>query len=306
MSRRGTIGSYTRAKLDQIIRRLISQNSSGGGGAPTDASYVVTSAESGLTDERVLTAGSGISLVDGGAGSPVTISTTDDGLAPDDAPYIVTAGSADLTSERILTAGSGISLVDGGAGNSITISTTDDGLAPDDAPYIVTTASADLTSERILTAGSGISIVDGGAGSPITISATGGSSTRELFLAGDMDKVDTIPRTTAGTVVLYTFPWTSRYQTDYTKLRITAAFARNTGTPQPRIQLKDLQGAATYNMDFTMTGSGTALANYEIFDQTVTLSGNLSATDTIYQVDLIRNGVSGVIYCYAITISIES
>lgn len=46
----------------------------GGGGAPTNAEYVVLTADATLTDERVLTAGTGISIVDGGAGGPVTIS----------------------------------------------------------------------------------------------------------------------------------------------------------------------------------------------------------------------------------------
>tara|TARA_R110002050_G_scaffold122428_1_gene241008 strand:- start:362 stop:2242 length:1881 start_codon:yes stop_codon:yes gene_type:complete len=46
---------------------------SGGGGAPTDAEYVTLSANGSLTNERVLTAGTGIGLVDGGAGSTLTI-----------------------------------------------------------------------------------------------------------------------------------------------------------------------------------------------------------------------------------------
>lgn len=51
----------------------------GGGGAPTDASYVVIGTNATLSDERVLTAGSGISISDGGAGSTVTISATGGG-----------------------------------------------------------------------------------------------------------------------------------------------------------------------------------------------------------------------------------
>lgn len=48
----------------------------GGGGAPTDASYVTLSTNATLTNERVLTAGTGISITDGGAGSTVTIAAT--------------------------------------------------------------------------------------------------------------------------------------------------------------------------------------------------------------------------------------
>ncbi len=45
----------------------------GGGGAPDDAQYVVLALDATLTNERVLTAGTGIAIVDGGAGSTVTL-----------------------------------------------------------------------------------------------------------------------------------------------------------------------------------------------------------------------------------------
>ncbi len=48
----------------------------GGGGAPTDAEYVVMSLNGTLTNERVLAAGTGISITDGGAGSTVTIASS--------------------------------------------------------------------------------------------------------------------------------------------------------------------------------------------------------------------------------------
>lgn len=51
----------------------------GGGGAPTNATYVTLSNDATLTNERVLTAGTGISIVDGGAGSTITISASGGG-----------------------------------------------------------------------------------------------------------------------------------------------------------------------------------------------------------------------------------
>lgn len=51
----------------------------GGGGAPTGAEYVVLSTDGTLTNERVLTAGSGITLTDAGAGSTLTIEATGGG-----------------------------------------------------------------------------------------------------------------------------------------------------------------------------------------------------------------------------------
>jgi hypothetical protein len=48
----------------------------GGGGAPTNATYVTLSTNAMLTNERVLTAGTGITLTDAGAGSTITVATT--------------------------------------------------------------------------------------------------------------------------------------------------------------------------------------------------------------------------------------
>lgn len=48
----------------------------GGSGAPTGASYVTLGTDGTLTNERVLTAGAGITLTDAGAGSTITVSST--------------------------------------------------------------------------------------------------------------------------------------------------------------------------------------------------------------------------------------
>jgi hypothetical protein len=51
-------------------------SSGGSGGAPTDAQYVTLATNGTLTGERVLTAGSGITITDGGAGSTVTVAAS--------------------------------------------------------------------------------------------------------------------------------------------------------------------------------------------------------------------------------------
>lgn len=51
-------------------------------GAPSAAQYVTLATDATLTNERVLTAGSGISITDGGAGSTVTIAATGGGGTP--------------------------------------------------------------------------------------------------------------------------------------------------------------------------------------------------------------------------------
>jgi hypothetical protein len=63
-------------RLFAEVNALESGGGGGGGGAPTDASYVTLSTNATLTNERVLTAGTGISITDGGAGSTVTIAAT--------------------------------------------------------------------------------------------------------------------------------------------------------------------------------------------------------------------------------------
>jgi hypothetical protein len=45
-------------------------------GAPANAQYVVLALDGTLTQERVLTAGSGITITDGGAGGNVTVALT--------------------------------------------------------------------------------------------------------------------------------------------------------------------------------------------------------------------------------------
>lgn len=53
--------------------------SGGGGGAPVDAQYVTLAVNGTLTNERVLTAGTNITIVDGGAGGAVTINASGGG-----------------------------------------------------------------------------------------------------------------------------------------------------------------------------------------------------------------------------------
>jgi hypothetical protein len=63
------------ALTDWIVQRKVSTALSAAS-APTNASYITLSNDATLTAERVLTAGTNISIVDGGAGSTATISST--------------------------------------------------------------------------------------------------------------------------------------------------------------------------------------------------------------------------------------
>ena len=57
----------------------ITTGGGGGGGAPTDAQYVVLAADGDLSAERVLTAGTGITLTDAGANGAITVAATNNG-----------------------------------------------------------------------------------------------------------------------------------------------------------------------------------------------------------------------------------
>lgn len=88
----------------------------GGGGAPTGASYVTISAEAGLSAERRLAVGTGLSLTDGGANNPVTIAPDLD-LAALEAlgttGLAVRTGTSTWTTRTITATGTGISIANG-------------------------------------------------------------------------------------------------------------------------------------------------------------------------------------------------
>ena len=110
---------------------------------PKNASYVTLGTDGTLTDERVLTAGSGITVTDAGAGSTVTVATP---LV--NPQYVTLASSGDLTNERVLTAGSGISVTDGGAGSSVTVASFQPGGAA--RPLLTAGAYLDGTNGLVL------------------------------------------------------------------------------------------------------------------------------------------------------------
>jgi hypothetical protein len=137
--------------------------------APIGAKYVVTgAADPDLTNERRLTAGSGITLTDNGAGSTLSISTTVS-AAPDNASYLTLGTNATLTSERVLTAGSGVSFTDAGAGSTLTINATGLGgtvtsVSGSGGTTGLTLTGGPITTSGTLTLGGTLAVANGGTG----------------------------------------------------------------------------------------------------------------------------------------------
>ena len=84
-TQRGTDGAdrYKTRKIDARLATIeddidagVIGGGGGGGGAPTSAAYVTIGANATLTGERALTAGTGITIADGGANSTVTINAS--------------------------------------------------------------------------------------------------------------------------------------------------------------------------------------------------------------------------------------
>src|SRR6185369_5449108 len=126
-------------------------------GTAIQATYVTMTTNAQLDNERVLTAGSGITITDGGAGSTVTIASTGSFVQ---AQYVTMALDSGLTSERVLTARANITITDNGANGTVVIAAAGGG---------GTLQSEEFTSDDDFTVPSGVTAVwvtaiGGGAG----------------------------------------------------------------------------------------------------------------------------------------------
>lgn len=112
--------------MSSFLGGNIGGNTGGNNGAPKNAQYITLEPDATLTQQRTLTPGNNISIVDEGPGGNITINASGvgGGGAPTDVQYLTLNTNAALSNERVLTPGTNISFVDSGAGGTLTINNT--------------------------------------------------------------------------------------------------------------------------------------------------------------------------------------
>lgn len=103
--------------------RKVSVSDMVGGALGLDATFVTVTSNAALPNERILTPGTGITIVDSGPGAAITVAVDTATLLG--AQFVTLAADPTLPNERILTAGANINIVDGGAGGPVTIAVDD-------------------------------------------------------------------------------------------------------------------------------------------------------------------------------------
>jgi len=138
------------------------------GGDPTNASYVVLTLDNDLTNERRLTAGTGITITDGGAGGNVTITATATGSGDVVGPAMATDDAIvrfDLTTGKLL------------QNSSVTISDMNDITTPGDVAVNGGDITTTATTFNLINSTATTVNIAGGATTAVTLGGNGGTIT---------------------------------------------------------------------------------------------------------------------------------
>lgn len=224
--------------------------------APSTASYVVMGVDAALPNERILTAGSGITITDAGAGSTVTISATGGGGGGGGTSYFssTTAGSI-FTTES--TAFMGTELIDAPADKGADVFF-----------YVSGSATTDSSSDKKALFGGDVRISGSlkiGSGS-ITLTSNDiqfGSSTNKLELSGsnlkfyDARNADGITLTDLGGLTLIE----SKYVSANTQ---TVTFSNLNGNRDVLYALfiRRIQGSSSTQQEIRPNGTTSNLSAY--------------------------------------------
>lgn len=174
--------------------------STGGTGGDTTSQFVVMDYSATLTNERKLTAGSGISLTDGGPGNPVTVSNTLSSSAPGadvSASYLVLSNTSSLSNERAFTPGLGLIATDAGANSTYTLGINNSIVATiSGSTFAQLSGSLQQLANAVsyLIAGQNVAITSSSTGQVIISVPTGSSfpGARPLWSVPDVPHVDDV------------------------------------------------------------------------------------------------------------------
>lgn len=220
----------------QTMKATITQALGAAGSAPAAAEYVVLSVNAGLSAERVLAANGGISLVDAGAGSTITVTTIGNLSALSSlitTGLIARTGAGTVEARSITTTSAGLSIVNGdGVSGNVAVDVAGSLLSLQNLSgtgYVRATSPGVYTLSAF---GPGTGDVSGPGSSVVGQVALWADTTGTLLSASSALNGITIGLTTAAAIVGTTITADTRFIGS--EVRATAAaglgLANNTGT----------------------------------------------------------------------------
>ena len=251
-------------------------------GAVIDASFVVLEAHDQITDERVLTAGPNIGILDGGPGSTVTVSISGEDLTAYEAlgttGLVARLGEGSVTTRTLTAPAEGITVTDGDgvAGNPTLVLANDlaalEGLS---STGMIARTATDTAAVRTIT-GTANEITltngDGVSGNPTVSIPTAVTFTGKTVTGGTF----TSPTINTPTLTINDNAFTLQDQTDTTKKVQFEASGISTGTtrtltlPDGNTSLIGASVAATLTNKTIALGSNTVSGTTAQFNTALT------------------------------------